>query len=232
MWRRHERDGRGVGRCRPGMATGDAVLLCASLALVGGLGAIVVPQALEASSGEREFVVEAPAEGSCRESFDRVRLLFEGCAGVIGVWERDAGAGGVEVALWHRDTHEPWVVNTDEVLVLSFSRTLGALVAYLERPAEEEPGLEVVGESSGEAGLGEGVSPGDLVRGDFCRWFRARPRTERRVIVGGLRDVRVERGDGGEGLETLRVELVWGSGETDGGGEKGVFEVAVGRTGT
>ena len=203
-------------------------MLLMSVVVVGGLSVAIVPRAIEGASwgAGAETVEVAPRDESARAVYERVRMLFQSSVGIVGCWDR--GEGGVEVALWQRDVRDPGIVNSDEVVLLSFSRVLGGLVAYVEgtgAPVVEGVTIE------GGAGPARGVAleRGDVLGRGFGAWWRARPGIERHVIAGGLADMRVApRGEAG-GLETLSVELVWGRSSADDGVEKGAFEVALRR---
>lgn len=211
---------------------GETVLLLISVLVVGGLGALIVPPAIQAAM-EREPELLEPEGGAALAVFDRLRALFGSAHAMVGVWERPGG--GLEVALWQTDVRDPGVVNADELLLLVFSPVLGSLTAYIEGAGAKGPALEGV-EIEGDQGPARGVAlqRAVVLRRDFPDWWRSRPGTERRVVAAGLASVRVMHGgpaSEGEGLETWRVELLWAPVASDGVGEKGVFEVAVRRLG-
>ena len=208
------------------MATGDLVVMLFSAAVVGGLGMVIVPRVIEGavtvSSGEL-----VPEGASSRAVYERVRALVESSVAVVGWWDRGE-RGGVELALWHGDVRDPGVVGSDEVVLLSFSPVLGGLAAYVEGGGLCVPvGVEVEGEAPEAHGVA--LSAWELARGDFGPWWKGRPGIERHLIAAGLSDVRVVHRGMSEGLETLRIELVWGVSRSDAGGDKGVFEVALRR---
>ncbi|MEO1129635.1 MAG: hypothetical protein AAFX05_08025 [Planctomycetota bacterium] len=196
-----------AARARRGLAVQETILLLGAAVVLGTASALIVPTAIRAATGPAAPIVDPPANPELVPVFDAIHALFQQSEGIVASWDRRGGRAQ-EILLWHHDGLGAGVVNEDEVLLLSFSPTLGALTAYM------------VGEAY--AGTGPAVGRVDTTFPDV---FRDVEGVERRVVATGLSRVRFDRTDAEDGEETWTIRLTWGGRTSDESKYEAVFAV-------
>jgi hypothetical protein len=196
-----------AARARRGLAVQETILLLGAAVALGTAGALIVPTAIRAATAPAAPIVEPPEDPGLVPVFDAIHALFEQSEGVVASWDRRGGRAQ-EILLWHHDGLGAGVVNEDEVLLLSFSPTLGALTAYMVGEGYEGPGPAI-----------------GFVDEGFSDVFRGVQGVERRVVATGLSRVRFGRGDAEDGEETWTIRLTWGGRTSDESRYEAVFAV-------
>ncbi len=195
-------------RRHAGLATTELVLVVGALGVIAAAGVIVAPLSVGAAPADapRAVALDDPQREAVRLGI--LELVRESHALLL---TRDAPA--TELALWTSDDRSPGLVDPDEILVLRFSPTVGAVAAYLREPPTEE-----------DADQAPGVPPA-LVTGALLDVWRDRPRTTRSVIAAGLEEFRVVTTAAPGNRRAVRVHLVWAPRRADEDAVEGVFEV-------
>ncbi len=195
------------------------------------VGAFTVGPGLLRASSETPPVAVSPTTPELASACDAIRSLIDGSREILRVWNAD-DTGFEEVLLWQSDTHDPDVINRDELVLLTFSESMGTLASYTCE-GDPEPDL------AGELGV-ELTTPAEPVGPDPCTlpvprssisdrfsWtWRSVPGVRRRVVATRLASFSVEGVRESESGSGWRIGVVWGTDSAEDEGEACAFVVA------
>ena len=158
---------------------------------------------------DRASVSESAAAGPQRTvAIEALAELLGRSAGIVAVHRRD-GSPFTDIVVHAFDDHRRGVIEAPEVLVLTHSRTLRAIMAFAMDPA-----------AIGEASRRETMDRAALETPEFARRWRERPDVRRTVLAAGEGVVDLElipqssRGYRTSTVWTLR--LTWADRSADG----------------
>ena len=183
-----------------------------------GIGAVTLgPALLDASPDRPETVMPSDPRlvGACQA----IDTLFAHSLGIVRVW-RDEEGNPRDALLWHRDIRDPDVINRNEVVLLSFSPTLGTLTAYTCANTEPpdlagELGLELDhNETDREDPCSEMIRRTSIDERFPWRW-KTSGHVERSMLASGLEGMTFAPVREPGGTTQWSVEVTWTTAATD-----------------
>ena len=195
---------------RRGIATAQVVIIAGSVASLG-VGAYFAKPALTRAVTSAPGQLATPNDPELAEACASMRELLARSREVLGVYGA-AGDGVRELVLWGQDTNLDGQMQAGEIILLTYSRSMGVLAAYAGTATsalESDPAFEIVGEVRTPS-----FDPDRLVRrGEVAERFARRMRTtddiQRTVLAVGLEDVRVEQVREAGGDSSLQLRVIW-----------------------
>lgn len=212
---------------RPGIATGEAILLTISVLTLSGIGLAILPGMIRA--GERApaaLIDEPPAGSSHRATYEGLRTLLGSSRAMLATWGTAPGAdrtpAHIDLLLWICDDTDPATINESEVLLLSYSPITNAITAFAPATSASD---ELLAEINGAPGTDKPF-PIEAVRDPaFPQRWRTRSGVRGTVIAANVANMRIERAPEPAGYERLMIALTWGENRADDSLPEARFEV-------
>ncbi len=195
---------------RRGIAAAQAIIIAGSVVSLG-VGAYFARPALTRAMAPGPAVLQSPTAPGLADACESMRELLGRSREVLGVYGAE-GDGVRELLLWGQDTNLDGNMQAGEIILLTFSKSMGVLAAYAgasDSALENDPAFEIVGGIE-TAGFDPDaiVRPGEVGE-RLARRLRTTTGIRRTVLAVGLEDVRVERVRESAGEASLRLRVIW-----------------------
>lgn len=181
------------GARRRGIATGEAVLIAASLCTIGALGVVIAPGLLRAGPDKAPLRIDEPDDPAKLAVFTALRAMFDESRSVIRLWDPDS-TGRCAVLLWYSDEEPLGTIDEPEVVLIQHSPVMETITASVVEP--------------GDAGAGP-LDVSRVLDERFADLWARRDDVGTHVVAGGVRAMRIERVGEESGVMRLRVRLTW-----------------------
>lgn len=166
---------------------------------VGTAGLVFTPPSASATDSDQNASADNELSPHRRKVVQGLRGIIESSKAVIDA--RPApGSTSSDLVLWTEDAADPGAVNQNEVLILTHSDVLEAIVA-LSKPTENKAAPALPTEAMFDPHLAK-------------RW-RSTPNVRTNVLATNVKTMRIEPGDDLSDESSLSIRLTWAGGSTD-----------------